>query len=88
MQNTTNKPNLMSKLYCDIFGHNYQVTKKVTYYVKEYTCNHCKKQLTTNSNGKLTELTPKFKEINSILARIHASRLRRLKNKTIVSSIC
>ncbi|WP_246454686.1 hypothetical protein [Hyunsoonleella aquatilis] len=74
-------------MYCSIFGHDYQVTKKVTYHVKEYTCSHCKKQMTTNSNGNLVELTPKFKEINAILERIHHSRTKRLKRKAFASSI-
>ncbi|WP_299115592.1 DUF1660 family phage protein [uncultured Winogradskyella sp.] len=77
-----------NKLYCDFFGHNYEVTKKVTNHVKEYTCTRCKKQLTTNSNGKLTELTPKFQEINSALERIYNNRMMRLKQKSISSSIC
>ena len=77
-----------TKLYCDLFGHNYQVTKKVTNHVNEYTCKCCKKQLTTNSNGKLTELTPKFQEINSALERIYNSRMMRSKQKTLHSSIC
>lgn len=75
-------------MYCNVFGHDYEVTKKVTLHVKEYTCKHCKKQLTTNSNGNLIELTPKFKEINAILERIYNSRTERLKKKTITSSIC
>ncbi len=75
------------KMYCSIFGHNYKVSKRVTYHVKEYTCSHCKKQLTTNSNGSLIELTPKFKEINAILERIHNNRSLRLKKKTLTSSI-
>lgn len=87
MKKTTSKPTLIPKMYCNLFGHNYEVTKKVTYHVKEYTCSHCKKQLTTNSNGSLTELTPKFKEINAILERIHTSRMERLKGKTLASSI-
>ncbi len=87
MKKTTHKPNLIPKMYCGLFGHDYQVTKKVTYHVKEYTCNHCKKQLTTNSNGSLIELTPKFKEINAILERIHTNRMERLKEKTLASSI-
>lgn len=74
-------------IYCDFFGHNYEVTKKVTNHVKEYTCKRCKKQLTTNSNGKLIELTPKYKEINSALERIYNNRMMRLKQKTISSSI-
>ena len=87
MQKTIQKPTFIPKLYCNIFGHNYEVTKKVTYYVKEYTCKHCQKQLTTNSNGNLIELTPKFREINAILERVHEKRTIRLKEKMIVSSI-
>lgn len=87
MKKTTQKPTFIPKMYCNLFGHNYEVTKKVTYHVKEYTCSHCKKQLTTNSNGSLTELTPKFKEINAILERIHESRMERSKKKIVVSSI-
>ena len=87
MQKTTQKTPFIPKMFCHIFGHNYQVTKKVTYYVKEYTCSHCKKQLTTNSNGSLVELTPKFREINAILERIHEKRAQRSKVKIITSSI-
>lgn len=87
MNNKSEQLTLIPKIYCSLFGHDYQVTKKVTYHVKEYTCCHCKKQLTTNSNGKLIELTPKFKEINDILERIHSKRMIRLKRKTITSSI-
>lgn len=79
------KPN---KLYCDLFGHNYQITKKVTNYVKEYTCKCCKKQLTTNSNGRLTELTAKHQDINTALERIYNNKSMRLKRKTLTSSIC
>ncbi|MBL85572.1 MAG: hypothetical protein CMO82_02815 [Winogradskyella sp.] len=77
-----------TKLYCDFFGHNYKMTRKVTNHVKEYTCSCCKKQLTTNSNGQLTELTPKYQEINSALERIYNNRMMRLKRKTFNSSIC
>ncbi len=86
MKKTTNAPAPM-RIYCDLFGHNYQMTKKVTSHVKEYTCKCCKRQLTTNSNGKLTELTPKFQEINGILEQIYSRRMMRLKNKTLTSSI-
>jgi len=76
------------KLYCDFFGHNYEMTKKVTNHVKEYTCTRCNKQVTTDSNGRLTELTPKYKDINSALERIYNNRTMRLKQKTVTSSIC
>lgn len=78
MKKSTNSINPL-KLYCSIFGHNYQVTKKVTQHVKEYTCKCCKKELTTNSNGQLTELTPKFKDINAVLSRIYRSKMMRRK---------
>ena len=71
------------KLYCDIFGHKYETSKKVTSHVKEYTCKCCKRQLTTDSNGNLTELTPKFKEINAILADVYSRRRMRLKRVAI-----
>ncbi len=75
----------MSKYFCSLFGHQYKVSKKVTYHVKEYTCKHCKKELTTNGNGRLIELTPKYREINSILERIHANRLRKIQEKSMIS---
>lgn len=85
MKKTTNAPAPM-KLYCSLFGHNYEVSKKVTSHVKEYTCTCCKKQLTTNSNGNLTELTPKFKEINSILEEMYMRRMERSQEKVFSSS--
>ena len=87
MEKATHKNSFIPNIYCNLFGHDFEVTKKVTHYVKEYTCSHCKKQLTTNGNGKLIELTPKFKEINTILERIHISKLRRSKDNLITSSI-
>ncbi len=77
-----------SKLYCDFFGHNYKVTRKVTNHVKEYTCTCCGKQVTTNSNGQLVELTPKYRDINSALERLFTHKMMRLKQKSITSSIC
>jgi hypothetical protein len=71
----------MKNIHCTVFGHDYQVSKSVTYYVKEYTCKHCKKQLTTNSRGNLVPLTPKFKEINDVLERIHHRRIMLLSKR-------
>jgi len=83
---TLNSTGSVSKMYCNVFGHHYDVSKKVTKHVKEYTCKCCKKQLTTNSNGNLTELTPTFKEINSLLERIYTNRMMRLnRQKTLVA---
>ncbi|WP_367892734.1 hypothetical protein [Flavivirga aquimarina] len=65
-------------MYCKILGHDYKVSRNVTSHVKEYTCSHCKKEMTTNSKGGLTVLTPKFKEINNVLEQIHNKRKLRL----------
>jgi hypothetical protein len=86
MKTTTSTSTSVSKLYCNVFGHQYSVTKKVTKHVKEYTCKCCKKQLTTNGNGNLTELTPTFREINRILENIHTKRKLRLKQKIYATS--
>ncbi|WP_308991508.1 hypothetical protein QLS71_005690 [Mariniflexile litorale] len=65
----------MKNIHCLVFGHDFKVTRNVTYHVKEYACKTCNKQLTTNSSGNLIELTPKLKEINDVLERIHHKRL-------------
>lgn len=66
----------MKHIHCKVFGHEFQVTRHVTSHVKEYTCKTCKKELTTNVNGALTSLTPKFKEINDVLENIHQRKNR------------
>lgn len=70
-------------VYCNIFVHRFEVSKKVTYHVSEYKCDNCSKELTTNSDGGLIELTPKFREINSILFRIYSKRQARLIRKEL-----
>jgi len=80
MKTSTQKQTFaINKMYCNIFGHQYTMTKKVTQHVKEYTCKCCSKQLTTNANGKLTELTPMYQEINTVLERIYNIRVQRLQ---------
>lgn len=86
MKTTTQKTALIPKLYCSVFGHDFEVTRKVTKHVKEYECRHCHKELTTNSNGNLIELTPKFREINSILERIHTRRALRLSSESYLNT--
>lgn len=86
MRNVHN-PSFSSKIFCSIFGHNYFLSKKVTYHVKEFTCKSFQKGVTTDVNGNLIDLTPKFQEINSVLERIHNRRKLRLQEKSLVSSI-
>lgn len=70
----------LGRWYCFFFGHNFYQSKKVTHHVKEYCCKRCQKQATTNSNGELEMMTPVRKEINEMLAFVHAKKLAR-KNK-------
>lgn len=74
----------MKNLHCAVFGHQYYITRNVTYHVKEYKCKNCQKELTTSGNGHTIELTPKFKEINDVLERIHNKRIMRSRKKQIV----
>lgn len=71
----------MKSIQCKVFGHDVEVTRHITHHVKEYKCKICNKQFTTNSDGKLTELTPKFKEINEVLKRIHDKKLLKTINE-------
>ncbi len=84
MNKAEHKPTKKRHLYCSVFGHNFQVSKKITYHIKEYKCCHCKKEMTTNSKGNLTELTQKYKEINSVLERIHQNKLVRFNAKQLL----
>ena len=86
MKTPTKKTALLPKMYCSIFGHDFEVSRKVTRHVKEYECSHCKKELTTNGNGNLTVLTPKYREINSILERMYTRRLMRLQANHFANS--
>jgi hypothetical protein len=70
----------LKSIYCSFFGHQYEVSKNITYHVKEYKCTHCSSQVTTSGNGGLTPLTPKYQEINSVLSRIHNRRVSRIKH--------
>ncbi|MGJ8591612.1 MAG: hypothetical protein ACSHXF_03645 [Aquaticitalea sp.] len=64
----------MKKIYCHVFGHQPVISKKVTLHVNEFQYSKCKFQMTTNSKGELTPLTPNYKEINAVLERIHQRR--------------
>ena len=74
----------MKNIYCSIFGHQFVVSKRVTQYVNEYKCKKCNFQMTTDGKGKLTPLTPKHKEINSELERIHLKRLLKKRKDLIL----
>ena len=74
----------MKNIYCSIFGHQFVISKRVTNHVSEYKCKNCNFQMTTDGRGKLTPLTPKYKEINSVLERIHIKRKLRKRQDLIL----
>ena len=65
---------LMKKVFCNIFGHHYSVSKKVTQHIKEYKCVHCGKEVTTDVTGNLSALTPELQDINHTLEIIYQKR--------------
>ena len=74
----------MKNVYCSLFGHDYKVSKNVTYHVKEYKCKQCASEMTIDGNGEFIPLTPKHREINSVLNRVHNKRLE--KSQSLIMS--
>ncbi len=70
------KPTGMKKVFCNLFGHHYAVSKKVTLHIKEYKCIHCGKEVTTDVSGNLSALTPELQDINNTLEDIYQKRHR------------
>jgi DNA-directed RNA polymerase subunit RPC12/RpoP len=65
------------KVLCSLFGHKFTVSKNVTDHIHEYRCTNCGMEMTDTANGLLARLTPKFKETNEYLAKIHKRRKNR-----------
>lgn len=81
MKNTTPNKFSLAKLLCNIFGHKLKVSKNVTNHIHEYKCAKCGMEMTDTANGFLARLTPKFKETNDYLAKIHERRKRKIYAK-------
>ena len=64
----------LGKVYYSIFGHKLRVSKNITNHVNEYRCKKCGMEMTDTADGLLARLTPKFKETNAYLAKIHKRR--------------
>lgn len=80
-KSTSHGGNKVSAIFCQLFGHHYVVSKKVTKHIKEYRCANCQKQVTTDPNGKLASLTDKMREINLALHDMYQRRNRRLAHR-------
>jgi nucleoid-associated protein YejK len=62
------------KMWCSVFGHEYEISKDVTAHFKEYTCKYCQHQLTNTANGKIVFLTEELKAINETLSDFYKKR--------------
>jgi len=76
----SNYSSKFTSFYCNIFGHHYAISKRVTFHIKEYKCIHCSKQVTTNVSGSLSELTPELQDINVTLHDLYQKRHRATQN--------
>ncbi|MGB5820082.1 MAG: hypothetical protein WBG90_11415 [Saonia sp.] len=66
----------LSSVFCNLFGHHYSVSKRVTMHIKEYKCIHCNKEVTTDVSGNLSALTPEMQDINNTLENLYQKRHR------------
>jgi len=83
MEKTTPEGNKLTGIFCQMFGHHYTVSKRVTKHIKEYKCLHCQKQVTTDERGKLSVLTPKMRDINKTLEDMYQKRNRRSSKRIV-----
>ncbi|MBA4153985.1 hypothetical protein [Flavobacterium sp.] len=65
---------------CTLIGHKYQTTRKITNHFSEYECKCCGKQMTDDSRGRLTLLTPELHEINETLKMIFHKKRQHLQS--------
>ncbi|WP_224484263.1 hypothetical protein [Robertkochia aurantiaca] len=66
--------NPFARMLCNVFGHRYRITRKITHHITEYQCSCCKQEITSTVNGRLDPLTPELKEINETLAHFYRKR--------------
>lgn len=66
-----------NKMICRFMGHDLRVSKNITNHIREYRCCRCGEEMTDSANGLLEKLTPRFRETNAFLAKIHQRRCAR-----------
>ena len=69
--------NLFNKTICRILGHDLRVSKNITNHIREYKCCRCREEMTDSANGLMEKLTPRFRETNAFLAKVHQRRTAR-----------
>ncbi len=68
----------IGKIICSFFGHRFRVSNIITDHIREYKCDCCGEELTDTANGVVAKLTPRFRETNAFLAKIHERRSKRV----------
>lgn len=71
--------NLKTKddLFCDTFGHNYTLSKKVSSNINQFTCKVCNLNAVIDKNGDLIENKHRLSRMDSIFNAL----FKRLKQK-------
>ncbi|MDD2985863.1 hypothetical protein [Flavobacterium sp.] len=67
-------------IICNLLGHKYQTKRKITNHFSEYKCSCCGKEMTDDSHGRLTKLTPELLEINETLRMIFQKKKLHFQN--------
>ena len=62
---------------CGILDHRFTVSQNITDHIKEYKCTRCGEERTDTAQGLIAKLTPKFRETNAYIAKIHQRRCSR-----------
>ncbi len=70
-------PFSFSGVVCNVLGHDYEISRKITNHISEYKCTRCGKEVTENFSGRLENLTFKTKKVNTSLALFHEKKMRR-----------
>lgn len=73
-ESTTKSVHVVGKVWCSFFGHRFVTTRNITNHFKEYKCNCCKLELTTDEQGRKIFLTPEYKDINETLINFYQRR--------------
>lgn len=75
----TNKSSI-PKMICSVLGHRFKVQKRITSHTKEYKCECCGKEVTTNTNGNIVPLTAELKTIHKGLKELVDKRSVKKEN--------
>lgn len=67
---STTTKNSIPKMICSVLGHRFKLQKRITTHTKEYKCECCGKEVTTNTNGNIVPLTDELKTIHKGLEQL------------------